>query len=925
MNWWQRLWLRKSLDEELEKEVWFHLEQHMAELVARGVDPAEARRQARIAIGGPEQVKEEYRESRGTRWLEDLAQDFRYALRMLRKNPGFTTVALLTIALGIGATTVMFTLVNGVLLKPLPYVEPNRLVAVHGHSEGWNTKIFGKQKLAYLDFRDCQGESRSLDLAAAVYNGGTVSEPGPAEYVNYLYEISANLFPVLRVPLAHGRAFQPEEDRAGAEPVMILGYSFWQHHFGGSLQALGTSVVLDQKRYTVVGIAPSGFRLFGVEPDVYTPVGQDTAGYLRMRQAHPTNVLGRLRPGATLVQAQDEVALIGRHLAEEYADTNGGRSLEVEPLRPEEVEDVRSTLWLLLGAVTLVLLIACANVASLLLARAVSRERELAMRAALGASKGRLVRQCLTESGLLGLAGGALGILCAELGVKPFVAFWPGDLPRAEEVQLDWRVLLFATGISLLTGILFGLAPAMRAPARRLEQALRAGARTVVGSSRRVHSAFVISEIGLAVVMLAAAGMLARALLRASSLDPGLNTKNLLVARMALSPATLADPARIPAAWRNVLDNARRVPGVQSVAAVDIVPMRDGNNQLGYSTSPDMSPKGKEPTALASSALPNDLDVMGIPLYQGRFFNDQDRLGSQPVIVIDHVLAKDAFGGKNPIGRHLWIPDMPCTQIKQGPDGKSVETPVDCTEPFTVVGVVGHVRYWGLAGDDQADVRDQLYYPFAQVPKRYLPRWSELMSIAVRTKVAPLSVLQSLQAAVRGAGGDQVLYQVRTMEQLAAESLALHRFLVLLFSIFAGLALLLACIGIYGVLAYLTSQRVPEIGVRMALGATPREVMQMVLRQSLGMIFAGVGAGFLAAWAVGRVLAHLASGPSAEVTFASLAGGRVVARLVDGMRSAEPLTFAMMISVLVAAGLFASFVPARRASRIDPMSALRQE
>jgi len=902
MNWWQRLWRRGEIEEQLDKELRFHIEQHAADLMERGVNPAEARRLARLSIGGPEQVKEKCRDARGTRWVEDLAQDLRYALRMLRNNPGFTVVALVTIALGIGTTTVMFTVLNGVLLRPLPYPDANQLVALHGHSRDWNDKIFGRQKLAYLDFRDCQRESRTLEIAGIVFNGGTVSEPGEPEYVNNLDEISANLFSVLGVPLAYGRAFLPEEDRMDGAPAMILGHSFWQHHFGGSLQALGTSVVLDQKRYTVVGIAPAGFRLYGAEPDVYTPVGQDPAGYLKLRQAHPTNVIGRLRPGATLAQAQNEEGLVGRRLAEEYADTNKGRSLEIEPLRPEEVDDVRSTLWLLLGAVSLVLLIACANVASLLLARAVSRERELAMRAALGASRGRLVRQCLTESAVLGLAGGALGILCANLGVHPFVAFWPGSLPRAEEVQLDWRVLVFALGVSLLTGILFGLAPAMRAPARRLEEALRAGARTVAGSSRRLHSVFVGSEIAVAVVLLIAAGMLGRTLLRVSSLDPGLNVANLLVARMALS-ALMADPTRIPAAWQDVLERARQVPGVQAAAAVDIVPMREGNNQLGYWVSADMPPKEKLPFALASSASLNYLQVMGIPLLEGRFFNDEDRLGAQPVIVIDTVLAKDAFGGKDPIGRHLWIPDMPCPQIKQDANGKTVETSVDCTEPYTIVGVVGHVRYWGMAGDDQAEVRAQLYYPFAQVPKLFLRRWSELMSIAVRTNVAPLSVLEPLKAAVRGAAGDQVLYEVRTMQQLAGESLALHQFLLLLFGIFAGLALLLACVGIYGVLAYLTTQRVPEIGLRMALGATPRQVVGMVLRQSLGMILPGVAAGFVAAIAAGRVLAHL----------------------VNAVRPTEPLTFALMVCVLMAAALAASFVPARRASRVDPMTALRQE
>jgi len=643
------------------------------------------------------------------------------------------------------------------------------------------------------------------------------------------------------------------------------------------------SLVLDGKRYTVVGIAPSRFRLDGEEPDAFTPLGQNTAGYMRNRRPHPVGVVARLQPGVTLVQAQKELALIGGHLAEQYPDTNAGRGFLAQPLRPD-VGDVRSTLWLLLGAVSLVLLIACVNVASLLLARAVSRGRELAMRVALGASRGRLVRQCLTESAVLGLSGGALGVLLAAVGIRPFLQFWPGILPRAEEVQLDWHVLLFALAASLLSGLLFGLAPALRAPYREVEQTLRAGGRTVVGSSRRLHSGFVISEIALAVVLLVAAGMLGRTLLRVSSLDPGVDVRNILVTRMALSPGTLGNPGQIRTAWQDVLDRARRVPGVQSVAMVDTVPMREGNNQLGYWTSADVPPENKRPMALATSVTPDYLKVMGIPLRQGRFFNDHDRIGSELVVVIDDVLAQHAFGGQEPVGKRLWIPDM-------SPD------------PVRVVGVVGHVRHWGLASDDQAQVRAQFYYPFAQVPDPLLRRWSELMSIVVRTSIPPLNVVESLRREVRGTTSDQVLYEVRTMEQLAKGTLARHRFLLLLFGVFASLALLLACIGIYGVLAYLTSQRVPEIGVRMALGASAGDVLRLVLRQSLGMIFGGVGVGLFAALAAGRLLEHL----------------------VDGMRPTEPLTLVITIPVLIAAALFASFVPARRASRIDPMRTLRQE
>ena len=882
MTWWHLLLRRKQMEEQLEKELRFHLDQHAADLIARGLDPQEARRQARLAFGGPEQAKEECRDARGTRWLEDLWQDFRYAVRTLRQKPGFAAVTLCTLALGIGATTVMFTLVNGVLLKPLPYPDPGSLVAVHGYSKTWNVALYGEQNLAYFDFLDCRRESRSLEIAGWLYNAGTMSEPGDAEHVVHM-ESSSNAFSVLGVPLFRGRAFLPEEDRPGAAPVAILGYSLWRRRFAGNPAAVGMTLVLDQKRYTVVGIAPAGFRLGGDEADVYTPLGQDTAGYLHDRRVHPVGVVARLRPGATLVQAQTELALIAGRLAAHYPDSNAGRGFGVRPLRPE-VGDVTATLWLLLGAVTLVLLIACVNVASLLLARAVSRERELAMRVALGASRGRVARQCLTESAVLGLCGGALGILLAAIEISPFVAFWPGSLPRAGEVHLDRHVLLFALAVSLLSGLLFGLAPALRVPVRQLEQALRTGARTVAGSSRRLHGGFVMSEIALAVVLLVSAGMLGRALLRLSHLDPGVNIRNVLVARMALSPGALVDPAKIRAAWQDVLDRARRVPGVRSVAIVDTFPMREGNNQLGYWAAPDVPPPDKQPIALATSVTPDYLKVMGIPLRAGRFFDDHDRLGTKPVIVIDEVMARHAFGAREAVGKRLWMPDM-------GAD------------PLEVVGVVGHVRHWGLAGDDQAQVRAQFYYPFAQVPDRWLPRWSELMSIAARTSVPPLNVVAPLRREVRGATADQVLYEVRTMEQLARDSLARQRFLLLLFGVFAGLALLLACVGIYGVLAYLTGQRVPEIGMRMALGAGAGDVMWLVLRQSLAMIFVGVGVG----------------------TAAALAAARVLERLVEGMRPAGPSTFALTIPVLLIAALFASFLPARRASRVDPMTALRQE
>jgi predicted permease len=882
MNWWRRVWRRRILDAQLDKELSFHLAQHEADLIARGVPPAEARRQARLAIGGPTQVTEACRDARGARWLEDLWQDVRFALRTLRLKPGFTAVALSTLALGIGATAVMFTVVDGVLLKPLPYPNPDRLLKVHGRSANWNVAAFGEQNVSYPDFLDCRGQTQSLEMTAWLNGGGTVSDPGEAVYVDER-EVTAGLFSVLGVPVWRGREFLPEDDKLGAAPVAILGHSFWQQRFAANPAAVGMTVVFDAKQYTIVGIARPELRLDGNEPDLFIPLGQNPARFLKNRRAHPLGVLARLRPGATAAQAETELGLISSRLAREYPDTNDDRTLQARVVRPE-VGDARSTLWLLLGAVCLVLLIACVNVASLLLARAVSRERELAMRVALGAGRGRLVRQCLTESAVLGLGGGTLGILLAAAGIRPFIALWPGSLPRAEEVQLDWQVLLFTLAVSLVSGLLFGLAPALRVPVRALEQVLRAGSRTLSAGSRRMHGAFVISEVALAVVLLVSAGMLGRTLLRLAALDPGVNVHNVLVTRMALAPAVLANAAQTRAAWQDVLERARRVPGVESIAMVDTVPMRPGTKQLPYWTSAALPPENQRPLALATSVTPDYLKVMGVPLRRGRFFDERDRLDTDPVIAIDEVMAQHAFGAEDPLGKRLWIPDMGAA-------------------PLRVVAVVGHVRHWGLAGDDQARVRDQFYYPWAQVPDAFVRRWSELMSIAVRTTGTPLGMVEPLRREVRGAANDQVLYQVRTMEQLAGGTLSRQRFLMLLFGVFAALALVLACIGVYGVLSYLTGRRVPEIGVRIAMGATSRDVLILVLRQSLGMILAGAAFGLAAAFAAGRALE----------------------RLVEGMRPPEISTFAGMLLVLVIAALLASFFPARRASRLDPMRALRQE
>ena len=567
----------------------------------------------------------------------------------------------------------MFTVIDGVLLKPLPYPEPDRLASLYEQTE----KYGGEWGLAYLSFLDCEHESRSLAPMAAWHDaGGMVSEPGEAEYVAGR-QVSASLFSVLGVAFLRGRAFLPGEDRPGGTPVAIVSYRLWQTRFGGDPGAIGARLVFDGKAYTVVGITPAGFQFSG-DADLFTPLGQDTAPTMQNRDMHPgIHVVARLRPGVTLAQAQAELALIGRHLAEQYPKYNAGHNIGAKLLRQEIVGDVRPMLWLLLGAVSLVLLIACVNVASLLLA----------------------------------LCGCALGVLLAAAGTRPFLIFWPGSLPRADEVQLDWRVLLFALAASLLSGLLFGLAPALRAPARELERALRGGARTVTGGSRGLHRGFVITEIAIAVVLLIAAGMLGRTLLRLLSLDPGMDPRNVLVTRVALSSDALASPARTRAAWREILDRVRQVPGVDAVAVADIIPMGGDSEQIGYWTTPAAPPANEMPMSLMNLVTPDYLRAMGIPLRQGRFFTEPDRIGNDLVVVIDEVLAKRAFGGRKAVGSRLWLQYL---------------------GPALVVGVAGHVRHWGLDADDRAKVREEVYLPFAQLPDPFLRLTSSAMSLTIR-------------------------------------------------------------------------------------------------------------------------------------------------------------------------------------------------
>lgn len=808
-----------------------------------------------------------------------LHQDVGYALRQLRKAPGFTAAAVLTLALGIGANSAIFTVVDSVLLKPLQYPDSDRLITLHvqrgKYGDNWG--------FSYPDFLDCQRESRTLGpVAAWTYSGGTVSAPGEPEYVDGR-QVSSDLFSVLGTSLARGRSFSANEDTLAGPPVAIISTRLWQRRFGGDPNAIGKTILYAGRAYSVVGVVPVDFQLDGTI-DVLTPLGQATEPRMRNRGAHFLHVVARLQPGASLASTQSELSLISQRLAKQYPESNDGITIAPHRLQEELVRDVRPTLWLLLGAVTLVLLIACVNVASLLLARAVSRERELAIRTALGARRGRLIRQCLTESTLLGFGGGVLGLLLAGLGSRTLVKFWPDSLPRAAEVEIDWRVLLFAASVTLASSLAFGLAPAFRAPRGTIEETLRSGSRTIAGTSKRLHGAFVISEVALAVVLLISAGVLGRTLLRLAFLNPGLDIHNVLTAHVAFSPGVLNSSADTRAAWRALLDNLRQVPGVQSVALTDIVPMRVGQNVLGYWATATPPPPNQALNALASGVTPDYLNVMRIRLLRGRFFDENDKAGHDQVIVIDEKMVHHAFGNEDPVGKRVWIPALG-------------------SAPVRVVGVVDHVRHWGLADDDQSQVQDQCYYPLAQIPDSLTRFFSSVMSVAIKTDVAPISMVEPLQQKARGARGDQTLYEVRTMEQLVSASLNRQRFLLSLFGVFSAVALALACIGVYGVLAYLTSERIPEFGVRMALGATTKNVLRLVLRQGLGMTLIGVGIGSAMAVVAGRLLEHL----------------------VAGVISTQPLVFLIMVAVLMGAALLASYIPARRAAQTDPLRALRYE
>jgi putative ABC transport system permease protein len=883
------LFHRGRIEREMDEEFRSHLALRAADLERQGVSSREAERQARIEFGGYQNYKEECRETLGTRLLQELAADIRYGLRQLRRNLGFTIVAVLTLALGIGANTAIFSVVEGVLLAPLPYPQSNRLVVI------WETlpRSRGVATISYPNFRDWQREARSFkSMAGFGWSDYELTSPGMPEHV-WGMEVSSGFFSTLGARLALGREFTAEEDQPGGARVAIISNRMWRNRFAGSPQALGKVLTLNGVDRTIVGVASPRFNLYGYAAywqNVYTPLGQRSPAFLNHRGSH-TGLLSvaRLWPGISLAQAQEEMSAIQDHLDQLYPDSDRGLGAKLVPLKEQIAGNVSGTLLLLFGAVGLVLLIACANVANLLLARSAARAREFAIRSALGAGRRRVVRQLLTESTLLAVAGGALGLLFAAWGVKPVLAILPVRLPRSDEIGVSLPVLLFAFGIAVAVGILFGLVPALKSSNSNLGEALKETGRTASGGRHRAQNGLVLFQMALTVVLLTGAGLLLQRIRQLWNSNPGFDPHHVVTFNVGFSSSASKTGEGTRHAYQQLLARIREIPGVETAGLTYALPLTGDDNTAPFwmgSQRPAVAQAA--PRMMVFDTDPDYLRVMKIPLLRGRFFTPQDNPKSSCVAAIDSEFAKEFFPDKDPLGQHLtfgWTPPI---------------------GPCRIVGVVGHVRHSGLSvpGDYTPD---QSYFPLYQIPNEY---WSEghlgSMAVIVRTALSPASVMPEIRKVVYGADKQQTVYDVQTMEQLLSDSMWQQRFPMILLGIFAGLALLLASVGIYGVISYSVTQRVREIGIRMALGAQKRDVLRMIIGQGFRLALAGLTVGIAAALILTRVLSSFSD-------------------LIYGVSATDPLTFIAVSLILIGVALLACYIPARRAAKVDPMVALRYE
>jgi len=814
-------------------------------------------------------------------FMNTLLQDLVYAIRMLRKSPGFAAVAVLTLALGISANTVLFTVINGVLLNPLPYPHSEQLVAVYATTPGVD-----RGPATYLNFLDWRQQTKTFS-SMAMYRGQdyNVTGSGEAERLSG-YMISADFFSVLGVNPTIGRTFRSDDDQPGRAPVAVLSSGIWSRKFGSSPDVLGKSLILNGTSYTIVGVIPSGFSFYGQQRDVYTPIGQWKDPSFRDRRISVSaRVIGRTNPGVTLAQAQADMNVVARNLATAYPVANKQAGITLVSMKQDIVGDVQPLLIVLLLAVGFLLLIACANVANLLLARSVSRSREFAVRAALGASQARVIRQLLTESILLAVLGGTLGLLLAASAAKAMLNTLPGTLPRAGEVSLDARVLLFTAAISLLAAVLFGLAPALKTSRINVQQVLKQTGPGFSGARQRLQKVFVTGEVALALVLLIGAGLMLRSLAALWRVNPGYSPSHAITFTVSMPSTPLTTSAETRAALRQFHDKMLSIPGVEAVSVtLGSRPMiHDSSLPFWIEGRPKPANDNEMPQAMFYLAEASFQQAMGITLERGRFISPQDDENAPVVIDIDDAFARTYFPHEDPIGQHVHLEQF------------NVEA--------EIVGIVGHVKQWGPGADAATAIEAQFFYPFMQTPEKLMPMTAGGAAVVLRTQGDPAAIMGAVRSAVAELDPREVVYGVQTMEGVLAVSLAPRRFSMLLLGAFAALALLLCCIGIYGVISHLVGQRTREIGVRMALGAQPGDVMRLVLGQGLRMAGLGVLIGIAAALALTRLMASQLFGVSSD----------------------DPVTFLAVGILLTLVALLACYVPARRAVRVDPLVALKYE
>jgi predicted permease len=816
--------------------------------------------------------------------LHTVLQDLRYAIRMLAKSPNFTAVAILTLALGIGANSALFSVINGVLLTPLPFPEPDRLVSLYT-----NRLHFERASISYPNFLDWQRDNQSFaSMAAFRPDDFRLTGSGEAEHLRGEM-VSADFFSTLGVRPAKGRWFTREEDRLGGAPVVIISAGLWKRKFASAENIVNGRITLNGVDYTIVGVLPASFHLqlsnFSDRSEVFVPIGQWTDPvFLDRSSGMGMKAIARLKPGVTLEQARVDMDGIAGRLAQAYPVQDKDSGITTMSMKESMVRDIRPFLLVLMGAVAFVLLIACVNVANLSLARSLGRSKEFAIRSALGAGMKRVVRQLLTESILLAFAGGALGLFLAVWGTQAALALVSASLPRTQDIALDSRVLLFTIVISLLSGVFFGLAPALRMMRADVQETLKQGGRGIVAGRHRAQSVFVAVELAMAVVLLIGAGLMLRTMSRLWDVNPGFDPDHVLTFNVGMPPTM--DKSSPSAIRESMLELHRRiagVPGVQSVAMLrGAQPMiSDSEDPFWIEGRPKPHNIGDLYWSLWSEVEPDYLKVMGIPLLRGRFFNAQDTASSSKVAVVDEYFANKFFTGEDPIGKYFADEYLGPTQI---------------------VGVVGHVKQWGL--DDKAAIREEFYIPFQQIPDKYFSRATRNTTVVVRVSGDPLAFSDTIRREIQELNSDNVMYTPMSMEDVVYnQSIGAQRFSMTLLGVFAAVALLLAAVGIYGVLSYIVGQRTREIGIRIALGARSSHVLRWVMAAGARMALIGVAVGVAAALGLTRLMASLLYGVSAM----------------------DPLTFIAVAVILLIVALAACYIPAWRAMRVDPIVVMRQD